>query len=99
MGAVGKSAPMDGGYLPHGTNTPAVGSRIQEYFIRMGCLKVKGTCAAEKEGCCHLLAPLLRTQPFRPSSRTSIANAKGRMKSHTSHPMGAQPKMRFPQGV
>jgi len=29
-GAVGKSAPMDGGYLPHGTNTPNVGSRIQD---------------------------------------------------------------------
>jgi len=33
-GAVGKSAPMDGGYLPHGTNTPAVGSQIQEYDTR-----------------------------------------------------------------
>ncbi len=29
-GAAGKSAPMDGGYLPHGTNTPAVGPRIQD---------------------------------------------------------------------
>ncbi len=28
-GSNGKSAPMDGGYLPHGTNTLAVVSRIQ----------------------------------------------------------------------
>ncbi len=29
-GSNGKSAPMDGGYLLHETNTPAAGSRIQE---------------------------------------------------------------------
>ncbi|MEF3168122.1 MAG: DUF488 family protein [Deltaproteobacteria bacterium] len=28
---------MDGGYLPHETNTPAVGSRIQEVFNRRYC--------------------------------------------------------------
>ncbi len=27
--AVGKSAPMDRGYLPHAINAPAVGPRIQ----------------------------------------------------------------------
>ncbi len=40
-GAVGKSAPMDGGYLPHGTNTPAVGlfceiERLDAYLTDSG---------------------------------------------------------------
>jgi len=49
-GAVGKSAPMDGGYLPHETNTPAVGSRIQvkDFYNGTG-VRVTGVNAVANE--------------------------------------------------
>jgi len=42
-GSNGKSAPMDGGYLPHGTNIPYVGSRIQEVHRQAGRIDPIGT--------------------------------------------------------
>ena len=45
------------------------------------------------------LSSLLRASHLRSSSKINMPAAKGMMKSHTSFPMGAVPRMEFPQGL